>query len=178
MLDMNANSVARPVSSSRQHWLMLGLILLFAGVSIQYSVKVFGGHANWRSAFLRWRPQIIELVDGEDVYLKHNYPNAPIMPLLLAPLAFLPEALGSLCWFYLKVGITLLSITWAFRLIETPERFLPSLGENTRHLVEPPTVHGGDLSHGNVNLYHPASGDRGQPFGGILPIVSTRQPAF
>jgi hypothetical protein len=127
-------------------------VLLIAAVTVQYSVKAFGGHSTWRSAFLRWRPQIQDLIRGEDVYVKHNYPNAPIMPLLLAPLALMPEALGSLCWFYLKVGMTLLSIYWAFRLVESDERPCPTWAKTLAILLSlRPFM--GDLSHGNVNLF-------------------------
>jgi hypothetical protein len=149
---MNASSIARPAYPSRHHWLVLGLILLFAGMSVQYGIKSFGGNSAWRSAFLRWRPQILELLAGEDVYLKHNYPNAPIMPLILAPLALLPEVVGSLCWYFLKAGMALLSIYWAFRLIETPERPFPVWAKTLAILLGlRPFM--GDLSHGNVNLF-------------------------
>jgi hypothetical protein len=131
---------------------VLGLLLIFVATSAQYTVKSFGGETVWRSAFLRWRPQILELLDGEDVYLKHNYPNAPIMPLLLSPLALLPEAVGSLCWFYLKVGMALLSISWTFRLVESPDRPFPPWAKILATLLSlRPLL--GDLSHGNVNLF-------------------------
>lgn len=31
-----------------------------------------------KSAFIRWRPQISDLVQGVDVYEKYTYPNTPV----------------------------------------------------------------------------------------------------
>src|SRR5262249_37212952 len=97
----------------RLHWL-LPLLVLFAVMSIPYALKA-GEHA---SAFVRWRNQIAELFSAEDIYLRHAYPNPPIMGLILYPLILLPPVIGALFWFYLKAGMAILALHWTFRLVE------------------------------------------------------------
>src|SRR5262245_46118753 len=103
---MNAEAVGRTISPSWQRWFVGGLLLLFAAVSVQYTIKA----AKGGSAIVRWREQIQEFDSGENPYQRHNYPNPPIMALLLWPLVQLPPVVGALCWFYLKVGMTLLAL--------------------------------------------------------------------
>src|SRR5262245_16642027 len=90
-----------------QRWFVAGLLAFFVLLSIQYSYKAVAG----RSAFLRWRSQI-EQLDDVDIYQRFKYPNPPIMALLLEWLVRLPPLAGSLAWFYLKVGMVLLSFYW------------------------------------------------------------------
>src|SRR5262249_16190052 len=116
-------------------------------------------HEGTRSAILRWRQPLQGLWQGDDIYQQYNYPNAPIMGLILSPLAYLPRihALGcdvdlsGLCWFLFKVGMTVLTFFLAVRLIEDPGRPFPMAGQFLMLLLSlRPIV--GDLSHGNVNL--------------------------
>jgi hypothetical protein len=145
---MDATTFPRAPADTRQRWFVAGLLLLFAGLSVQYSLKVL----HHRSAFERWREQILQMEEGIDIQLRFNYPNPPIMALLLAPLVQLPPLIGALCWFYLKVGMTLLAIHWAFSLVERPERPFPAWGKALAVLLGlRPIV--GDLTHGNVNLF-------------------------
>ncbi len=146
---MDATPTSGSLPGQRQRWFVLGLLLFFVALSVQYSLKTLDGG---RSAFERWRPQILQVDDGVNPFTTHNYPNPPIMMLLLEPLAELPTPLGALVWFYLKVGMALLSILLVFRLIETPERPFPAWGKALAVLLGlRPIV--GDLSHGNVNLF-------------------------
>ena len=56
-----------------QFGFILGLGLLLLVLSVQYSLKASGdGQRSNRSAFLRWRPQILELAQGVDVYTLYN----------------------------------------------------------------------------------------------------------
>src|SRR5207237_995187 len=71
-----------------------------------------------RSGFLRWREQLHHLFE-ENIYHLYNYPNPPIMAILLKPLAELPPLVGSLGLFYLKVAMTLIALGWVFRLVES-----------------------------------------------------------
>ncbi len=96
-----------------QRWFVAALLAFFVLLSIQYSYKAVAG----RSAFVRWRSQI-EHLDDTDIYQRFNYPNPPIMALLLEWLVRLPPLAGSLAWFYLKVGMVLVSFYWVFRLVE------------------------------------------------------------
>src|SRR5262249_39109047 len=70
-----------PSSSSLpgQRWFALALVLFFLFLSIPYGVKAW--HNG--SAFQRWQPQISDLGNGVDIAERYNYPNPPIMALLL-----------------------------------------------------------------------------------------------
>jgi alpha-1,2-mannosyltransferase len=133
--------------ANRQRWLVAGLLVFFFLLSIQYSYKAVAG----RSAFLRWRTQI-EHLDDVDIYQRFKYPNPPIMALLLEWLVRMPPLVGSLAWFYLKVGMTLLSFYWVFRLVEgTGPPFPPWAKVVTILLSLRPIM--GDLYHNNVNIF-------------------------
>jgi hypothetical protein len=145
---MAKGTITAPLSSSPQRWIVPVLLLFFVALSVQYSFKAM---ENNRSAILRWRPQILE-IDQVDIYQRYTYPNPPIMPLILKPLASLPPLAGALCWFYLKVGMTLLALYWIFRLVEIPGRPFPSWAKAAAVLLSLRPIMG-DLSHGNVNLF-------------------------
>jgi alpha-1,2-mannosyltransferase len=145
----------------RVNWYALGLALFFVALSIPYGIKA--GHNG--SAFQRWQPQISALGNGVDIAQRFNYPNPPIMALLLYPLARLPAAaeqlglperaasvLAALCWFYIKAGLTLLVFRWVFQLVEEPGRPFPLWAKClTIVLALRPIM--SDLQHGNVNLF-------------------------
>ena len=90
----------------------------------QYTVKISAATAPPRSR--RWREQILSLDDGENPYHRFNYPNPPIMALILRPIVELPGLAGPLVWFYLKVGMALLALHWTVLLVETPEQSFPA----------------------------------------------------
>lgn len=144
---MDATLTREPLSPSRQRWFVLGLLLFFVFLSVQYSYKVLES----RSAFDRWRQQIQQL-NEVDIYQRFTYPNPPIMALMLEELARLPPLVGSLCWFYLKVGMALLSLHWVFRIVETPERPFPPWAKALTVLLSLRPIMG-DLQHGNINLF-------------------------
>src|SRR5437660_794295 len=95
-----------PLDSPRaQRWFMAGLVLFFVAVSVQYSHKVLTPKRDGEtaSAILRWAKQIERMEGGEDVHLTNNYPNPPIMALILRPLAGLADyspLAAALTWFY------------------------------------------------------------------------------
>jgi hypothetical protein len=122
------------------------LLVLFVALSIQYGIKA---QAN-RSAFLRWREQILHLSD-ENIYERYNYPNPPIMALLLEPIAHLPPLAGSLGWFFLKLALTGVALGWVFRLVADSGRPFPTSAKILTGLLSLRPIMG-DLSHGNVNL--------------------------
>src|SRR3954447_17308704 len=110
-------------------WLLLALILFFVALSVQYALKA--AKSDHHSAIQRWREQILGLSEGENIYERYNYPNPPIMALILLPWANLPDWTGlpplvcALAWFYLKVGMTLLALRWVFRMVEVPGHPFP-----------------------------------------------------
>jgi alpha-1,2-mannosyltransferase len=138
-------------SSPAQRVFLAGLLLLFLGVSVQYSFKV----AKGKSAFIRWAGLISSMEAGEDVHKNYNYPNPPIMALLLAPVAelgLINAQLGALVWFYLKVAMALACMLWVFRLVESPDKPFPVWAKGfTVVLSLRPIL--GDLTHGNVNIF-------------------------
>ncbi len=129
-------------------WFILALLALFAAVSVQYSVKVL----HSRGAFTRWGDHILHSVDGADAAEPYNYPNPPIMAVILYPMAKMPAPWGALTWFYVKVALTLLALLWVFRLVETRGRPLPLWARVVTVLLSLGPILG-DLHHGNVNLF-------------------------
>jgi hypothetical protein len=139
-------------SSTLQRWFFVGLLLLFVVISAQYTAKVWDEQNHQRSAFLRWRSQILELNDGVNIWQKHNYPNPPIMVMLLKILVPLHPVIGSLIWYYLKVAMTLVAMCIMFRLVETPGQPWPIWAKAAAVVLSlRPII--GDLTHGNVNLF-------------------------
>lgn len=149
---MSTGLVERSVSPSRQRWFLFGLCLLCMAFSIQYGLKArgSGAHPN-RSAILRWREPLRHVID-EDIYERYAYPNPPIMALILRPLVKLSPLACSLCWFYLKLGMTVFAVRWVFRLVEDPDRPFPPWAQALTIVLSLRPILG-DLSHGNVNLF-------------------------
>jgi hypothetical protein len=145
---MGTGTLADFPALARSRWLLLGLLLLFGLLSVQYGFKVEDEH---RSAILRWRPQIQQIYDV-NIYQRFAYPNPPIMALLLKPLVALPPLAASLTWFYLKVGMTLAALAWTFRLVESAGQPFPLWAKTLAVLLSLRPIMG-DLTHGNVNLF-------------------------
>ena len=122
--------------------------ILFAA-SVPYAVKA----SAQASAFVRWHNQIQNLIADADIYLEHNYPNPPMMALLLYPLTLLPPVAGALCWYFLKVGMGLLAIAWSCRLVQDRDGAAFSIWALGAVLLLALRPFLGDLSHGNVNLF-------------------------
>jgi alpha-1,2-mannosyltransferase len=144
---MSSPPLSAPAPRLGRRLFVLALLLLFAGLSVKYSLKVLQD----RSAFRRWQPQLLDLDKGVDISQAYNYPNPPVMAVLLEPLAKLPPLAGALTWFYLKVGMALLALHWVFGLVEEPGRPFPPWARALGVLLSlKPVVD--DLNHGNVNL--------------------------
>lgn len=129
----------------------LALVVLL--MSLKYAAKIEKPADNGlqsRSAFLRWRSMIHELFAGTNVYVGvHEYPNPPIMAMVLKPFADLPPKVGAMAWFYAKVGMAVLSVLWVFRLVGPN---MPDIAKAVAILLAlPPLL--GDLSHNNVNIF-------------------------
>jgi len=148
----------RPISAfldpvRGQRWFIAGLLGLFVVVSVLHSIKVMKPRADGytRSAINRWAPQLEALEAGENINERYNYPNPPIMALMLWPFAKLSPLATALTWFYLKVALTLFAIIWTFRMVETPEQPFPVWAKALTVLLSVRMIMS-DLSHGNVNL--------------------------
>src|SRR4051794_20531865 len=113
-------SLPLPRHSLAGRWFLAALVLLFLALSVRYSIKALGGGG----AFDRWRPNIQEM-DEKDISREFNYPNPPVMAVILEPLALLPPVVGALAWFALKAAMALVSLYWVFRLVEDSDAPFP-----------------------------------------------------
>ena len=113
---MNLPAVIPQIRRLTEGRFLAALLILFVALSVQYTLKVLDVRdgKQERSAILRWRDQLLRLDDGEDIYKACNYPNPPIMALLLRPLADLSPLVGALVWYYLKVGMALAAFALCF----------------------------------------------------------------
>jgi alpha-1,2-mannosyltransferase len=134
---------------------MLAIVLVVT--SIQYASKVARPAATGqqsRSAFLRWRAMILDVFAGANIYVgKNEYPNPPVMAIVLRPFAELPPIAGAMTWFYAKVLMAILSAIWSFRLvIRNDGQVVPDGVKAVAILIALPAIIG-DLSHNNVNIF-------------------------
>ena len=104
-----------------------------------------------RSAFIRWRPQVLQFWRGVNIYDRMMFPNPPIMPITLYPLMTLPPVEGALTWYALKCGMAAFSIWLCFRMVRPDDRVLPSSVQGAVVLLSFRPILG-DLHHGNNNL--------------------------
>lgn len=105
-----------------------------------------------KSAFLRWRPQVEDLDRGVNIYDAHNYPNPPIMALVLKPFMTLPEFTGAVVWLLVKAALAAVMFIWAVRLATEPGKKFPPLATVLIGLLSLHPILG-DLQHGNVNIF-------------------------
>ena len=89
-------------------------LCVMIGAAIVYASKA----ADDRSAFIRWRHQVLEFAQGTNIWEKYFFPNPPLMPLTLYPFMILPSVSGALCWFGLKVGLTAISAWLLLRMVK------------------------------------------------------------
>jgi hypothetical protein len=143
----SAKSAAGIGYAGRRAIVIAGLLLVFAPLAVQYFFKA----RDDRSAFLRWRPQVLDIA-RVDIYERYTYPNPPIMALILWPLAQLPPLVGSFAWFAIKLLLAAVALNWIFLIIQHRDDPFPAgaqllaVGLSLRPIM-------GDLSHGNVNLF-------------------------
>ncbi|GIW83613.1 MAG: hypothetical protein KatS3mg106_126 [Gemmataceae bacterium] len=147
---------AQVPSVARRERLGVALALLagLAIISVQYYHKVLTpdeAGRQTRSAFLRWRGMLHELYAGENIYVgRQEYPNPPIMAILLWPFAALPPLTGALLWLYVKAALALLAIRWCLGLMAPPP--LSLAGQIVGVAIALPALIG-DLTHNNVNIF-------------------------
>ena len=126
-------------------WSLWSTIVLIAAAF--YYVKA-GDH---RSAFVRWRPQVLQFWNGVNIYDKMLFPNPPLMPISLYPLMKLPTVVGAMCWFAIKVAMTSSVLIMCFRMAQPTDRVLPPMFRSLVLLLSLRPILG-DLHHGNNNL--------------------------
>lgn len=138
-----------PDTQRPRYWMLAGLVLFFTLISVQYTLKILDG--PHRSAILRWQPQLRALNDGANIWNDHNYPNPPMMALLLSPLGSMSPVAASLLWFYVKVVLAFLSIHWALLLAESYDWPMPRWAQALAIVLSLRPI-ASDLTHGNVNI--------------------------
>lgn len=111
----------------------------------------FDKAADNRSAFVRWRPQVLQFAQGVNIYDRMLFPTPPLMPITLYPLMVLPTVTGAMCWFALKVLMTSAAIVMCFRFVRPREGVLPPMFRSLVLLLSLRPILG-DLHHGNNNL--------------------------
>ncbi|MCS7045179.1 MAG: DUF2029 domain-containing protein [Gemmataceae bacterium] len=136
---------------AKWHHAVLAVFALVAVLNARYIAKISSDQRDGRSAIVRWAPQLERLRHGADIWKEHNYPNPPIMALLLMPLTLLPTAIAALAWFWIKAALTVAAIMAVFAMLDGQSQSFPTwakiltIGLSLRPIQ-------GDLSHGNVNL--------------------------
>jgi hypothetical protein len=126
--------------------ILSGFVVFLLLLSVKYTFKAFES----RSAIQRWQPQLLDLDQGEDIARKYQYPNPPVMAVLLYPLAKMPPVAMALTWYYAKVAMAFLAVLWTWQMVEGSNKLpwwslLLAIGLSLRPII-------GDLQHGNVNL--------------------------
>ncbi|AGA27285.1 glycosyltransferase family 87 protein [Singulisphaera acidiphila] len=123
-------------------------LITMVGAGLVYADKA----AEDRSAFIRWRHQVLQFWEGENIYDEMRFPNPPIFPITIYPLVTLPPVTGALTWFTIKVALTAASIWLCFLMVRpTGERTLPSWIQGAVLLLSLRPILS-DLHHGNNNL--------------------------
>lgn len=150
--------LARPHSLRVAFLGLLAVVLVIT--SVKYAAKVAKPADNGeqsRSAFLRWRTMVRDVFTGTNIYVgKHEYPNPPVMAIILRPFMELPPVVGAMTWFYAKVLMAVLAALWCFRLVANPE---PERGGNVADIAKAAAILltlpalMGDLTHNNVNIF-------------------------
>jgi alpha-1,2-mannosyltransferase len=125
----------------------IAMLLTVIGAGLVYVDKA----SDDRSAFIRWRPQVLEFWKGVNIYDVRMFPNPPILPISLYPLMTLPPLEGALAWYALKVGLTALSVWFCFQMVRPDLKVIPSYVQGAVLLLSFRPILG-DLHHGNNNL--------------------------
>lgn len=123
------------------------LILTILGGGMVYSWKA----QDDRSAFVRWRHQVLQLFEGENVYEQMAFPNPPIMPIMLYPLMSMPKVAGAVSWYFLKAIMAGVSAWLCFRLARVDDRPMRSYIQAGIWLLSFRPILS-DLHHGNINI--------------------------
>ncbi len=128
------------------------LIALLGALSFMAVIAYAHKAAEDRSAFVRWRYQVIQLMEnGRNIYDREMYPNPPVMPISLYPLMMLPPLLGAVTFFLIKVGLAI----WSAKMVSRMARergwpisnwcYIAVAIMSLRPILS-------DLQHGNINI--------------------------
>lgn len=110
--------------SAAKRWFVLnwdsygrrGVWIAYIVTTVVAAAVYYDKAADDRSAFLRWRHQVLEFWEGKNIWDEYFYPNPPIMPISLTPLMLMPRMAGAMTWFGLKAVLTAASIVMCLNL--------------------------------------------------------------
>jgi hypothetical protein len=121
-------------------------------VTLVGAAAVYAGKADdGKSAFIRWRHQVIDFWQGVNIWDKYYFPNPPIFPITLTPFMWLPEVPGAVAWFAFKAALTTAAILLCFRMVNASRQVLPFYAQGLILLLSFRPILS-DLHHGNNNL--------------------------
>jgi len=126
-------------------WMLWATIVLIA------AAFYFPKAADHRSAFVRWRPQVIKFWDGVNIYDKMLFPCPPILPITLGPLMALPPVAGAMTWFAIKIVLTTVALVLCLNVVKPRGLPFPPFFQSAVLLLSLRPILG-DLQHGNINL--------------------------
>lgn len=147
MLEVDAEKKRRDIGRYSQpfFWFLWTTIILVAAAF--YYPKA----ADQRSAFVRWQPQVLQFWEGVNVYDKMYFPNPPIMPITLYPLMTLPPVAAAMSWFFIKAGMTTITLLICFNVVRPAGKPMPPFFQTAVLILALRPILG-DLHHGNINL--------------------------
>ncbi len=167
-------ALARWLDTRSAGWLLTLLAAcLVVGMAFKYAHKVRRARPDGlqvRSAIDRWLPQLRQLDQGVNIFQVYQYPNPPIMALILMPLTRLDPFSASLVWYSIKVLLTVMSLVCLYSWVGNC-RPVPAPAKGWALDPGTPQVRPfpmwaivlalllslrpilGDLEHGNVNLF-------------------------
>lgn len=125
----------------------IAALITIIGAGMIYADKA----AEDRSAFIRWRHQVLEMMAGANIYDEYFFPNPPIMPLTLYPLMVLPPVLGAVLWFAIKAALAAAAVLFCLRMVRLGDRPVPSWVQAMVVLLSLRPIMS-DLHHGNNNI--------------------------
>ena len=138
MLEIDSAPRCRALGRFSRHvfWCLWAVIVVIAAAF--YYPKA----ADHRSAFVRWRPQVLKFWEGTNIYDKMLFPNPPILPITLGPLMALPPVAGAMTWFAIKVALYDHRADHVFERCEDQGRPFPPIFPE-RDLAPEPATHPG-----------------------------------
>ena len=147
MLEIDSAPRCRALGRYSHHvfWCLWAVIVVIAAAF--YYPKA----ADHRSAFVRWRPQVLKFWEGTNIYDKMLFPNPPILPITLGPLMALPPVAGAMTWFAIKVALTTIALTMCLNVVKIRDGPFPPFFLSAILLLSLRPILG-DLHHGNINL--------------------------
>jgi len=126
----------------------IAALITIIGAGMIYADKA----AEDRSAFIRWRHQVLPMMmEGVNFYDDYFFPNPPIMPLTLYPLWLMPPVEGAMAWFAIKALLAAASVVFCLRMVRLGDRPVPSWVQAMIVLLSLRPIMS-DLHHGNNNI--------------------------